>query len=76
MSKTFYIILPSDTRDPSDNTTNKFTVRLPKTLKFSSVWLCGLSSIIYPHAFAAIGTSREQHIFSLSPMIATIDPTR
>lgn len=65
MSKTFYVILPSDTRDPPDNRTNKFTVRLPKTLNFNSMWLCGLSSIIYPHSYAAIGTTKDQYIYVL-----------
>jgi hypothetical protein len=65
MSKTFYVILPSDTRDPPENRSNKFTVRLPKTLNFTSLWLCGLSSIIYPHSFAAIGTTQPQYIYLL-----------
>src|SRR5437762_964136 len=63
MSKAFYIILPSDTLDPATNRANKFTVRLPQTLRFNSTWHCGLVTISYPLSHATLGTTSEQAIY-------------
>jgi hypothetical protein len=60
---TFYVHLPSDTINPYyPNKSNSFRITLPKPLRLNGVWLCGLSSIIYPRSYAAIGTTREQEI--------------
>src|ERR1700677_2421968 len=62
MSNSFYIILPSDTKNPPNNKSNKFRVYLPKTLRFESPWLCGLAAISYPRSYASIGTTEKQTI--------------
>jgi hypothetical protein len=60
---TFYVHLPSDTINPSHpNKSNSFRIALPKPLRLNGVWLCGLSSIIYPRSYAAIGTTGPQEI--------------
>src|SRR4051812_43584777 len=62
MAHTFHVYVPSDNLSVPNNTANSFRVVLPKVLKFNSQWLCGLSSIIYPYSYSAIGTSDRQYI--------------
>jgi len=50
----FYIVLPSNTGDLEQNTTSKFTVRLPDTLELDSTWTVALSNIIYPFSFSML----------------------
>lgn len=55
-SKSFFVILPSNTKsDP-----NHFRVKLPQKLQFNSRWEVGLASLIYPHTWATIGTTSNQ----------------
>jgi hypothetical protein len=55
----FYVHLPSNT-PVEGNKTNSFKVRLPKTLRFNSQWVVGLTVIVYPHSWPTLGTSEEQ----------------
>lgn len=63
MSKTFYVVLPSNTKYPSSNRANKYTVQLPQSLEFGGQWLCGISSISYPRSYATIGTTDDQFLY-------------
>ena len=58
----FYVILPSNTQNDPPNKTNSFTVRLPKKLQFSSDWSVGLTSVVYPHSWSALGTLQVQSV--------------
>jgi hypothetical protein len=66
MANSFFVILPSTTPNPSDedaNKPNRFRVHLPKKLEFyDGTWLCGLSSIVYPNSWPAIGTIETQYL--------------
>lgn len=57
----FYVILPSNTTGEA-NTTNSFTVRLPRKLQFSSDWAVGLAVAVYPHTWPSLGTLAPQSI--------------
>lgn len=59
--KSFFIILPSNSPGPG-NRTNRFRIRLPKTLQFNGVWEVGLYSIVFPHSWPSIGTHEEQYM--------------
>lgn len=59
-SKSFYVILPSNTKSQPPNKPNHFRVQLPQKLQFNSRWEVGLASLIYPHTWATIGTTSNQ----------------
>jgi len=67
-NSTFYIVLPSNTKNSSDlelehNKPNNFRVILPKKIQFDNgPWLCGLKSIVYPNSWPAIGTTETQYM--------------
>lgn len=63
MSKSFYLVLPSNSPSYTDNSPNSFRVKLPVPLKFDdSNWLCGLSSIQFPYSWPSIGTDSPQYM--------------
>ena len=48
----FYVVLPSNTKGNSQNTTSNFTIDLPNQLDLSKGgWQCALSELTYPHTF-------------------------
>ena len=50
MSKSFYVIVPSNAPGFPDNKTNKFKLHLPKKLVFDGTgWVVGLAGIIDPN---------------------------
>jgi hypothetical protein len=57
----FYVILPSNTSS-SNNKTNSYKVRLPRTLRFDSEWHVGLAVMLYPHSWPTMGTREPQFI--------------
>jgi hypothetical protein len=50
-ARTFAVHLPSNTKNPPENTASRFTIRLPRKLEFNSQWLVGLSVIQYPRTW-------------------------
>uniref|UniRef100_A0A914N342 Uncharacterized protein n=3 Tax=Meloidogyne incognita TaxID=6306 RepID=A0A914N342_MELIC len=64
MENTFFVVLPSNVSDYSDNKPNKFRSHLAKPIQFQGGnWVCGLYSIQYPQSWAAtIGTDVKQWI--------------
>ncbi|KAL7071683.1 hypothetical protein ACQ4LE_009115 [Meloidogyne hapla] len=64
MANTFFIVIPSNVSDYSDNKPNKFRSHLAKPIQFQGGnWVCGLYSIQYPQSWAAtIGTDDKQWI--------------
>nr|CAD2192577.1 unnamed protein product [Meloidogyne enterolobii]CAD2195228.1 unnamed protein product [Meloidogyne enterolobii]CAD2203685.1 unnamed protein product [Meloidogyne enterolobii] len=64
MENTFFVVLPSNVSDYSDNKPNKFRSHLAKPIQFQGGnWVCGLYSIQYPQSWAAtIGTDEKQWI--------------
>ena len=48
----FYVVLPSNTKGNSQNTTSNFTIDLPNQLDLSKGgWQCVLSELTYPQSF-------------------------
>ena len=61
MTDSFYVVLPSNsTGGVVENTTSKFTVRLPDPLLLEPGWTVALSSIIYPHSFSLLGGNDDE----------------
>ncbi len=58
----FHVTLPSNTKEPSENRTNSFTVRLANRLQFNADWQVGLASIVFPHSWSTLGTLKTQRI--------------
>lgn len=56
----FYIVLPSNTHE--NDLPQKFNIQLPKSLHFNSQWLCGVSSISYPHSWPTISKENDDFI--------------
>ncbi|KAI1690903.1 hypothetical protein Ddc_24589 [Ditylenchus destructor] len=61
MSSSFYIYLPSNTKN-AGNYTASFTVQLPKKLEFHSTWTVALTGIIYPYSWTTLGTESAQYM--------------
>lgn len=61
VASSFYVYLPSNTRNVG-NKTSKFTVPLSKKIEFNSNWTVALTGIIYNHSWATLGTHALQFI--------------
>src|SRR5687767_2740886 len=61
-SRSFFLVLPSNTQDYSTNTLHRFRVRLPKPILFrDGNWVCALHSIQYPCSWpTTLGTFEPQ----------------
>uniref|UniRef100_A0A914I0W4 Uncharacterized protein n=1 Tax=Globodera rostochiensis TaxID=31243 RepID=A0A914I0W4_GLORO len=60
-SNYFFVVLPSNVTDYTDNMTSRYRVHLPKPIQFRGAWVCGLYSIQYPHSWAStVGTVEQQ----------------
>lgn len=61
MTSSFYVYLPSNSLG-AGNTSSSFTVRLPRTLEFNSVWSVALAGLCYRRSWHTIGTRSTQYM--------------